>query len=386
MSTYKVLQDIEAEDKLVGALSLRQFIYAAISVLFLWLSFISVTKGAAFLLLIFLPPALFSGFLAVPWHGDQPTEVWALAKLRFYIKPRKRIWNQSGAKELVTITVPKTVERRQTDGLSQTEVRSRLHALANTIDSRGWAVKNVNVNMNTGLGGSYNSSDRLVDISSTLPREVSNLDIRADDDILDAQANPVAQHFDSLISNAATNQRQKLLDQLKQPAQAPQQTAPAPQTGQQPQSAPDNFWFMQQQPAPVPGQATFQTSSVITPGSNTTEGTPMLPQAANPTDEEATLAAQLKAANSQQVAASDHLKHIKTPEELAADAQQQQQQQAMAQAQKTAENARKAQVTSDKRAVIMNLASNDDLDVATLARQAQKGSRGDDGEVVISLR
>ena len=28
MATYKVIQDIEAEDKLIGPLTLRQFIYA----------------------------------------------------------------------------------------------------------------------------------------------------------------------------------------------------------------------------------------------------------------------------------------------------------------------------------------------------------------------
>lgn len=34
----------------------------------------------------------------------------------------------------------------------------------------------------------------------------------------------------------------------------------------------------------------------------------------------------------------------------------------------------------------MNLSQNDDLDVATLARQANKTMNHDDGEVVISLR
>ena len=91
MATYKVLQDIEAEDKLVGALTLRQFIYAGIAAFMLYMSFFSLTKHVAFLMIIFLPVALFSGFLAIPWHGDQPTEVWALAKRRFLLKPRKRI-------------------------------------------------------------------------------------------------------------------------------------------------------------------------------------------------------------------------------------------------------------------------------------------------------
>jgi len=40
MATYKVIQDIEAEDKLVGPLTLRQFIYAAIAAICGYLSFL----------------------------------------------------------------------------------------------------------------------------------------------------------------------------------------------------------------------------------------------------------------------------------------------------------------------------------------------------------
>src|SRR5580704_13538668 len=147
MATYKVIQDIEAEDKLVGPLSLRQFIYAAIAALCAYLSFVSLTKGAAFLLVIFVPVMLFTGFFAAPLGGDQPTEVWALAKIRFFIKPRRRIWDQSGVKDLVNITVPKKIEKAFSNGLSQSEVHSRLRALASTIDSRGWVIKNVNANL-----------------------------------------------------------------------------------------------------------------------------------------------------------------------------------------------------------------------------------------------
>ena len=46
MATYKVLQDIEAEDKLLGPLTLRQFVYGAIAVICLYLSYFLTTKGA----------------------------------------------------------------------------------------------------------------------------------------------------------------------------------------------------------------------------------------------------------------------------------------------------------------------------------------------------
>ena len=45
MATYKVIQDIEAEDKLVGPLTLKQFIYAGISALCLYICFIAMLSS-----------------------------------------------------------------------------------------------------------------------------------------------------------------------------------------------------------------------------------------------------------------------------------------------------------------------------------------------------
>ena len=380
MSTYKVLQDIEAEDKLVGPLTLRQFIYAAVSAFLLYISFFAYTKNAGFLMVFFVPPALLIGFLAIPWHGDQPTEIWAIAKLRFFLKPRKRIWDQSGAKDLVTITAPKKVERMLTNGLSQTEVRSRLSALADTIDSRGWAVKNMNVTV-AAVPAAYNSSDRLVD-ASTLPQEVSGFDVQASDDILDASANPIAQHFDTMITDAAAAHRQQLIQQMQtqiSPAVLPAVPATTPTT------QPNDYWFMHQA-APVAGQATFSSAAVVAPGTAAAAEPPSVPQAAAPTDAEEALLEKLKAENHNQTIANDHLKHIKTPAELLAEQQAAAQKQAAEIAAQQAAERQKAQVTSEKRAAIMDLARNDDQDIATLARRARTETKNDDGEVVISLR
>jgi len=379
MATYKVLQDIEAEDKLIGPLTLRQCIYAGITAICSYLGFMSVSKHAAFMLLIFAPVAAVTTFFAFPWARDQPTEVWALARVRFLFKPRRRIWDQSGAKELVTITVPKTIERVLTNGLNQEEVRSRLNALANTIDSRGWAVKNVNVNLSSPavLLAPY-ESDRLVQASS-LPQEVSNVDIRAADDMLDASANPIAQHFDSMISAASTAHRQQLIAQMQAPSvgSTPIPTSiPATSTPPVQQTqAPADYWFMHPA-ATVPGQATFADTPVIAPGAQAAPT--VAPQAATPTAEEEALVSKLKAQNSAQSVAYGNMKTLKTPQQIMADT-------AAQQAAVAAAAAAKPQVTPVSQAAIMNLASNDDLDVATIARQAQK-ARLDDGEVVISLR
>src|SRR5262249_19178162 len=121
MATYKVIQDIEAEDKLIGPLTLRQSIYGGIAAILGYLSFVCLTHNLTIFLIVLVPPMVFAAFFAFPWGRDQSTEIWALAKIRYYIKSRKRLWDQTGMKELVTITVPKRQVKNQTNGLSVNE-------------------------------------------------------------------------------------------------------------------------------------------------------------------------------------------------------------------------------------------------------------------------
>jgi hypothetical protein len=363
MATYKLIQDIEAEDHILGPLTLRQFIFGLLGAFAWYICFILFVKHVYFLLILFLPPALFCTFFAIPFGRDQPTEIWALAKLRFWFKPRKRLWDQSGVKELVTITVPKKVERVLTNGLSQTEVQSRLSALANTLDSRGWAVKNA------ALGGTYAQpnplltadSDRLIDINN-IPNEVPSYDVRASDDILDETSNPVARQFDTMITRSSQQHRQHLVDEMNQvqtaqPA-AQQRTTPAA-----------DYWFMSQSAVP----ANNMPQQVAVPGE--------LPAAApvQPAQtDDAALTAQLRAqADSQNISNS----HLRTLQPLGS-------QPPAAPAAVTPPPAAPA-MTAPADPAILSLANNDDLNVSTLAREAYKAKHGEeppqDGEVVISL-
>jgi hypothetical protein len=377
MTTYKVIQDIEAEDKLVGPLTLRQFIYGLIAALCGYLGFLTATKGAPYMLAVFGPIMFVCGFFAFPWRQDQPTEVWALAKVRFILKPRRRMWDQTGARELVTVTAPKVIERPRTNGLHQDEVHSRLSALANTLDSRGWAIKNVNVNLSTptATSPSIDASDRLVQASS-LPQSVSTIEVNAADDILDGSANPIAHQFDNMISAAGTAHRQQLMAQMQEPSHNLPEPTPRPQPPQQ--QPPADYWFMQNQTPTVnqPGQVMFADDPVIAPGV-TPRASTSSPVAATPTPDEEALVQKLKVENehSSITAAYGHMKTLKTPEQLAAEARS-------AVAAATA----KPPVTPTDQAAIINLANNDDLNVATIARQAhEQVSSDNDGEVVISL-
>lgn len=348
MSTYKLIQDIEAEDKILGPLTLRQFIFALVTAFFIYISVLCVARHLTFLLIVFLPPGLLTGFFAFPFGRDQPTEIWALAKLRFWFKPRKRLWDQSGVKQLVTITVPKKVEHVFTDGLSQNEVESRLKALANTIDSRGWAVKNVNINVSAPNNPmAIADSDRLVAISN-IPQEVPDATVQASDDILDEQNNPIAQQFDAMINQSNQSHRKELLQQLNAPAAMPQ---PAPQTA----SVATDPWFMAGAPVPTPAAAT---------------------------PEEAAVLAQAHAQSAARQVTYGNLRTIQPLGSQPAAAPQP--------APQMAAPAPMPAMTPQPDPAILSLANNNDLNVATLAREAQKAKAGEmsggEDEVVISLR
>ena len=341
MATYKVLQDIEAEDKLLGPLTLKQFIFAIIFLACGYIAFLLLTRGLGFLSLFFVPPMLFTGFLAWPWSREQSTEVWLLAKVRFHIKPRRRIWNQSGLSDVVTITAPPKLDKTYTDGLSEGDVRSRLQALASTIDSRGWAIKNVNVNLSAGPGQATLNSDRLVDVSA-FPQQVVSGEVSAADDILDERNNPTAQNLDRMINAKSATTRERIMKRLHDPK-------PEPKTPDQP---PADYWFLNQPSGnPPAGKAMFDSSPTIRPNASDQISVDPVQTAAGPMPTSYANMHTIQPLGAAQPAAPVK-PSPKTPDPA-----------------------------------ILELASNNDLNVATISRQAKKnkGELGDN-EVVVPLR
>ena len=382
MATYKVIQDIEAEDKLLGPFSLRQFIYLIIVAVSLFIGY-RLVLTAWFLALPLVPLIVFFGLLAAPLGGSQSSEVWLLARIRFVIKPKKRIWDQSGIKDLVTITAPKKIQRILTNNLSQAEVRSRLEALANTIDSRGWAVKNVNVNMFTQpvyAAPSVETSDRLVAPTTPLQNEATT-DIQPADDILDEKNNRTAQYLDQMIHASSKTHRDQLVAQMQQASQG--DVAGVGQAAAQ--APPPDYWFMNPGAGPViqPQTTTndgtaFQPTSVVAPAMPPMPA-PVTPQAPLPLTEEQLLE-RIRAKRQHQPQSFSHMRTIKPMSEQLAEA-------AAAPPPAPVAPTLPPPVTPPPNPAILELANNDDLNVATIARQANKvqEQQGNDGEVVISL-
>jgi hypothetical protein len=361
VATYKLIQDIEAEDHILGPLTLRQFIFALIAIFCFYLSFIVTTKHAAFLLVLFLPPGLFFGFFAVPFGRDQPTEIWALAKIRYFLKPRKRIWDQSGVKELVTITVPKKIERHLTNGLNQYEVESRLTTLANTLDSRGWAIKNSSGVATSAFAVAVPeiNSDRLVDLGNETA-QVPEDQVPAGADMLDETTNPVAQHFTQMIDESSATHRQQLIQQMNSP------TPPAPSSpSSSPSPSGSNQWFMPH------ADNTPSDNNITAPDVTSQQETP----------DEMALAEHIKAEHSAQQLYNGNLRTLQPLGSLPPVPPQTDVSQPV--------QATDQGLTDQHDPAIMSLANNDDFNVDTIAREAKRAQQDrldDQDEVVISLR
>lgn len=146
MAEYKVPQDVEADDKLIGPFSFRQFIYLIIAAILIGISIV-LFNIFPFLVIIPIPFILFLLVLALPIKKDQPMETYLSAIVDFYLKPQKRIWMPAQPDTTITIASPKKVEENRTKNLSQEEAAHRLSFLANIVDTEGYAIKDTNSNL-----------------------------------------------------------------------------------------------------------------------------------------------------------------------------------------------------------------------------------------------
>lgn len=140
MAQYKVPQDVEADDKLIGPFGFRQFVYLIIAAGMIALM-VGLFQIFPLLAILPLPVIVFFGALALPLKKDQPMETYLAAVVSYYFKPRRRFWMPGQRDHSVTITAPKKVEGPHTRNISGEEASHRLSFLADIIDTEGRSIK-----------------------------------------------------------------------------------------------------------------------------------------------------------------------------------------------------------------------------------------------------
>jgi hypothetical protein len=206
MAVYKVAQDVEADDKLLGPFTFRQFIYLIIVAMAGFLAY-GLSKLLLPLAIIPLPVILFFGALALPLRKDQPMETYLAAMISFYLKPRRRLWKPDGLDSLIEITVPKEIEIHRVKDLSGNEAQERFSYLASIADTGGWAVRHVIPGETSMIGDVFNEAQQAPDLLDT--------------------NSGVGQSFDTMISQADQKRRSDMLARVQQSIASPEPT-PAP--------------------------------------------------------------------------------------------------------------------------------------------------------------
>lgn len=232
MATYKVAQDVEAEDKLLGPFSFRQFIYliiAAMAGIVAW----GLSRLFVPLFIIPTPIIIFFVILALPLRKDQPMEIYLAAIVSYHLKPRKRLWQPDGVEALIEITAPREEEKVLTKAVGGDEADRRIEYLAAIADTQGWSIRTPGQPGGTSMNSDvYNEAQQFTDTFD--------------------EGSQVAQSFDTMITHADTERRQSLIASMHQPPA----TQPAPP-----------------QQANTPGLVTPQTSTFAAPPTPPTDTT-----------------------------------------------------------------------------------------------------------------
>ena len=213
MAVYKVPQDVEADDKLIGPFSFRQFIYLIIVAIAGFVGYL-LAKIFIGLAIIVLPIIVLFGAIALPLRKDQPMETYLVAVVRFFLKPRVRMWSPEGTITMVTITTPRVVEQHLVKDVGGDEASQRLSYLAQVVDTGGWASR-----------GIAHPNDAMSDIVVA--------EAQATKDMFDSDTS-INRSFDQLIDENDAQRKQQLMSQFQQAVTQPNATFPLSTTPAEP--------------------------------------------------------------------------------------------------------------------------------------------------------
>lgn len=219
MGRYKVPQDVEAEDKLVGPFSLKQFVFLCVVALFgfiIW--FLAIRLGQIWAWVLILPAIPFL-VLGVWQRDDQPVETYLLALINFHLKPHARIWSNERVVEGVRMLAPELKPQPVTPDARQ--VAGQLKRLSMIVDTRGWSDKNGSL-QEPSEGGQLTQEGRLAgqsDLPELRSQPFAGEEVPAGADVFDA-ANPIGQNLAGLAESANQQQMQQAQQQMAQPQQA----------------------------------------------------------------------------------------------------------------------------------------------------------------------
>jgi len=135
---FAIPQFVEVEDKVIGPLTIRQFLFLVAGGVFLLIAW-SLADLSLFIFLAFITVAITGSFAFVKING-RPFQIYLISVFRFYTKPRLRVWFREPAlKKIRALTKgkkPETQAKAATKASFEGKrlVKSQLVALSNDLD------------------------------------------------------------------------------------------------------------------------------------------------------------------------------------------------------------------------------------------------------------
>lgn len=207
MGQYKVPQNVEAEDKILGPLTFRQFIYALMGVGWALIIFGLLNKIPVLMVIIGLPPSLLLLLLAFYTRDGQNFEQLLIAMVGYFAAPHRRLWVKEDVAETFHVEATKAVA--EVTQRNPQEVLSELEKVAKLIDSRGW--NRPPEDDHALIQPAMANSDRIVQ-----PPIIPHAPDEPHSDMLDLQKSPLAQNLAQLLSAAADDVREEAMNQMNQ--------------------------------------------------------------------------------------------------------------------------------------------------------------------------
>ena len=220
MGQYKVPQNVEAEDKIIGPMTLKQFIYAIMGVGWAGLCFLIFKSVPVVGIIVALPFTLLFMLLAFYQRDGQNFEQYLVAIVGYFSQSRQRYWRKEDIVDSFKVE-PVAAKEEQTQR-NPVEVRSQLERLATIVDARGWA-EHPDSNASLMPSDQHNlpsESDRLIRPIVTTPN--TTLNEPEVTDVQDLQRSPLAQNLTALINQASNDMKTEAIEMMRRkPVAAP---------------------------------------------------------------------------------------------------------------------------------------------------------------------
>lgn len=143
MPQFKVPQNLDMEDRIIGHFTFAQFGYLAFGAMLAYVLLIKIP--GVFGLLLALPIAIFFFALAAVKVQDQPMPKFLISLVKYLAAPRNRIWQREQSTS-AKIIVADRKKKQATAPHKKNYTAGEIGRVAAQLDSRGYAKQEPKIN------------------------------------------------------------------------------------------------------------------------------------------------------------------------------------------------------------------------------------------------